>query len=472
MKKQNEFLKNTIILFLGKFCTQFISFILLPIFTHYLLTDDYGFVDLITTYVSLFVPVVTLRMDSAVFRFLIDVRDNEDGKKKIISNTLIIVLIQTLLFICIYLVFILFFNIKYKVYIIVNIVVLMFSNILLQISRGLGKTGDYSIASIITGISNLIVNAALIIVFKWNASSILISSIISNMFCCIYIIIKNKIYRYINVKLLDRILLKDLLKYSIPLIPNSLSWWIVGVSDRSIIAFFINTAANGIYTVSSKFSNILYSIFSIINMSWQETASIHVNDKDRDTFFSKMVNEIWFLFICISLIIIAILPIFFNILIGKDYIDAYTYIPILLYANTWEVLGSLIASIFVAIKKTKSVAIGTAVSAIVNLVINISMIKRFGLYAASISTLIACLITGIYRIIDCKRYIKIKLDYPKFFILTLIFSVSTTFYYINNIYLNILNLIFVCVFSVVFNKKFIKYGKDLTLERHNLRKIS
>ena len=90
MNKNKEFVKNTIILFIGKFATQFMSFLLLPLYTHYLLNEDYGTVDLLQTYISLFIPIFTLRIDSAVFRFLIDKRNQEEEIKNILSNVLFI----------------------------------------------------------------------------------------------------------------------------------------------------------------------------------------------------------------------------------------------------------------------------------------------------------------------------------------------------------------------------------------------
>ena len=88
MNRNNEFIKNTIILLLGKFTTQFMSLLLLPIYTHYLLTEEYGAVDLLQTYITLFVPILTLKVDSASFRFLIDNRYKEKEKNIIINNIL------------------------------------------------------------------------------------------------------------------------------------------------------------------------------------------------------------------------------------------------------------------------------------------------------------------------------------------------------------------------------------------------
>ena len=72
MTKGKELAKNTMIIVVGKVCTQFISFFLLPLYTSYLNTADYGNVDLINTYINLLIPIVTLQLENAVFRFLID----------------------------------------------------------------------------------------------------------------------------------------------------------------------------------------------------------------------------------------------------------------------------------------------------------------------------------------------------------------------------------------------------------------
>lgn len=456
MNKDKEFLKNTIILFIGKFATQFIQFLLLPLFTHYLLTDDYGTVDLIQTYIALFVPILTLRLDSAAFRFLIDLRDDENSKRKLISSIffVLIICILSCIIICFAISYII--QIKYFGYVVTNIVILMVSNLLLQILRGLGKNKQYSICSAVTGAITLVTNIILIICFKYNASSILISSSCANIFCILYIIISTRLFKYIKISSFSKEESKKILKYSLPMIPNALSWWIVNISDRTIISIFLGTAFNGIYTVSCKFSNILNNIYSIVNMSWQESASLHIDDDDRDEFFTKMIDNLLMLFCTISLLIIGILPLIFSWLIGNEYLDAYNYIPILLYANSWNVLISLIGAIYIAKKRTKEIANTTLISAIINIIINLALIKFIGLYAACISTLISYMIMGIYRYIDCRKYVNVKLKIKKYIIYTTIYLVSTIFYLSNNIYTNIINSILVVIYTIIIYKELIK----------------
>lgn len=456
MSKNREFVKNTIILFIGKFATQFMSLLLLPLYTHYLVTDDYGIVDLMQTYISLFVPILTLRIDSALFRFLLENRKNQDEKENIISNV-IFILFATILF-TIFLCYIisLLVKIKYYIYVVINIIVLMISSIILHILRGFGDNKKYSIASVITGLATLILNVFLIVFLKYDASSILISSIIANVLGIIYVSLNLNIKKYISFKKINKKTIKKIMKYSLPMIPNSLSWWIVNVSDRTIISIFLGVSFNAIYTVSCKFSNILNSIFSIISMSWQETASLHIDDEDRDIFFSNIINYIFMLFATISLLIVSLLPFVYNFIIGENYLESYKYIPILLYSNSWNVLIGLIGGIYVAKKETKKIASTTIMSAILNILINLLLIKFIGLYAACISTLISYFIMSIYRYNDCKKYVNIKLNFIKIFIYTLIFMFSSFVYLKGNNILCIINFSVVILYSYLVNLDLIK----------------
>ena len=80
--RKKQLAKNTAILTAGKICTQCVSFLLLPLYTAFLDPSDYGVVDLITTYVALILPILNLQIDMGLFRFLLDVRDDEKKQKQ------------------------------------------------------------------------------------------------------------------------------------------------------------------------------------------------------------------------------------------------------------------------------------------------------------------------------------------------------------------------------------------------------
>lgn len=95
--KEKQLLKNTIIVSIGKICTQLVTFFLLPLYTSALTTKEYGAVDLLNTIIGLLLPIVTLQLEQGVFRFLIDVRNEYEKQKKIITSIFFIVLLQLLI---------------------------------------------------------------------------------------------------------------------------------------------------------------------------------------------------------------------------------------------------------------------------------------------------------------------------------------------------------------------------------------
>lgn len=468
MKKENNYLKNTIILLIGKFSTQIISFMLLPLYTYKLSTDNYGYIDLLQTYISLFSPILMLQLDSAIFRFLIDVREQNEEKNKIISSSFICLVIILLISSIIFFIINFFVKINYSILILLNVISLVYNTFCMSITRGNGHNRNYSISSIITAIITLVINVMLILILNYDAKSILISSIFANFISSIYLSYKEKVFYAIKKNCFEKNILKKLLKYSIPMIPNSLSWWIVGLSDRTLISIIIGVSANGIYSVSSKFSNLLNSIFSIFSMSWQETASMHIKDKDSNLFFSKMIINIYNFFIVLSCLIISILPLIFNIIIGKEYIESYAYIPIILLSNVFNVLAGLLGGIYVAKKMTNKVAYTTIASAIINIVINILFIRKFGLYAASFSTLIAYFLMLIYRYFDVKNIMNIKLKWRKNILYFITFIISIILYYINNSFLCCFSVIFVVIVYIWDNKNFLKEIMVHLKMKHNI----
>lgn len=453
--KSKEFVKNTIIIFLGKFSTQFMSFLLLPLYTYFLSSSDYGYVDLIQTYISLCVPILTLRFDSAAFRFLVDKRDDLKKQEEIFSNIIFSLFFQIIFFVIIYGILGYFIHINYYFYIMINIIVMMCSNILLQVTRGLGNNKEYSVACFLTGFSTLIVNIILIIVFHFNAKSILISSSFANLICVIYLILKMKLKKKMKLQKISKTKIVKIAKYSIPMIPNSLSWWIVNVSDRSIISFVLGTAFNGIYSVSCKFSNILNSIFGIISISWQETASLYIDSKDADSLFSKIINEIISLFSCITFVMLSAIAVFFNLIVGANYIEAYNYIPILLVANIFNIYIGLYGGIYIAKKLTVEIAKTTIFSAILNILINLLLIQKFGLYAAAFSTFISYFVIALYRHYDVKKYINIKLNLKKNGLLMLFIFISSAFFLTKNLLLNSINLFLGILITFLINKSYL-----------------
>ena len=456
MSKKKELAKNTIIIFAGKVSTQLISFLLLPLYTSYLVTEEYGFVDLITTYVTLIVPIITLELEMSVFRYLVDARKDKEETKKVFSNNFLILLVSLLIFAIGYLIVTCFWKFDYRFLILFDIIICTFSGNFLQIARGVGRTLDYAISCIITGVSTILLNILLIVVFRLGAFGMITAIAVANGLGALYLFIRLKMWQYVDFKKKDKKLIKEMYHYSIPLVPNGISWWIVNASDRTIITAILGTAANGIYAVSNKFPTILSSLLGIFNLSWSESAALYINSPDRDEFFSDISNTVTKLFTCLGVGMIACMPFVFPILVNSSYDEAYYYIPILVLGAVFNVIICLYSAVYIAKKMTKQVATTSILGAIINIVINIGLVHFIGLYAAALSTAISYFVMMVYRHYDLKKYMNITYEKGLLFKTICIFTFAIIIYYQRNIYLDIISLVVVVIYSVYMNKDFLK----------------
>ena len=245
MSKTSSLIKNTIIIALGKISTQFISFLLLPLYTAYLAAGEFGVVDLITVIVSLTAPIIMLSLEMAVFRFLIDGRGVKERQASVITNSLQMVVYSTLTASLVYVVVMQFVVIPYAWLALCSVLASIGSNYCLQVARGFGDNVKYAIGSVIAGVSAILLNILFIVVCKMGATGMLLATVISNILSALYLIYSLKIHKYINIKLINADKKRELLQYSLPLIPNSVSWWIVNAADRMIIAALLGVTANG-----------------------------------------------------------------------------------------------------------------------------------------------------------------------------------------------------------------------------------
>ena len=471
MNKKTELAKNTLIILLGKFCTQFLSFFLLPLYTKYLTTSEYGIYDLINTYLILLVPVISLELSDALFRFLIDARENEKKERKIISSILcgIIVIIVIVSLLAIFAG--IFIKIEYLYFIIFDVIAMTFSSFALQSARGLGNNREYACGSIVTAFLTITISGLFLIFTQLKIEGILISIGISNLACYLYIYLRLKLYKLIKIKEYDKMQLKSALKYALPLIPNSISWWIINVSDRTMITAMIGSSANGIYSVANKFSSAFVSLYSVFNLSWSESASLYINDADKDKFFNETINEMLKLFSCIGLGIIGFMPFVFNIFVDANYNEAYNYIPLLILGSMLNIYVGLISAIYVAKKKSKEIAKTSTFAALINIFINLFILKVLGIYGACLSTVIAFLAMFIYRYIDLQKYIKLKLNIKFVISFIIIMCLSNYLYYKNNYYWNIINLCIIISYSFFINVNFIKEIIQIIINKIHIKKI-
>ena len=307
-EREKNLFKNTIIISIGTICTKLITFFLLPLYTGVLSTEEYGIVDLLNTLAILVIPIVTFQVEHAVYRNLIENRNNDNEKNRIITNGIVSVCYQIFMFLALFIILSLFIKNQYKFYLLIIIIFNIFSSLFMQIARGLGDNKKYSISGFLNALTTIIFSVLFLVVVKLNVTGMLIGIMAGHFASMIYLFISLKISKYFRYKLFNWTTTKQLWKYSLPLVPNAISWWIFGSSDRVIVSIILGLSMNGILSAAAKFSAMYVTIYNIFNVSWTESISLHINDNDISSYFSKMFDIIMKLFIAMAITLISLMP--------------------------------------------------------------------------------------------------------------------------------------------------------------------
>ena len=192
----------------------------------------------------------------------------------------------------------------------------------------------------------------------------------------------------------------------------------------------------------------------------------NINDDDFALYFNRVFNVVSKFFISISICLITCIPFIFPILINKKFALGYDLIPITIISTIFNTIQGLIAVIYAGKKNTKSIANTSVVSAFINIIVHLSLIKFIGLFAAAISTLISFISLSLYRMYDVtKKYVKIKVDSKTIISFIVILIIILPLYYINNFALNFVSLLISIFYAFYLNRNSITLLKKVVTKK-------
>lgn len=474
MSKNMLLLKNTAILAAGRLSNRLVAMLMLPIYTIFLGPEEFGLVDLVVSYVALLTPLLTLQLDKASFRFLVDARDDEKRAKVIISSTLAILITTSLIASAIYLVVVSLFHFSLAIALLLVMWSSVICGLLMQFTRGFGKNGKYAIGNMILALLTLILTGAAVALLHMGVEGVLWSMLFSNAVASIYFLFTLRLWRYVSIspRGVSRHMQKELFSYAWPLVPSAMSWWFIRTFDRTLIVLIMGIAANGVYAAANKYAIILNALYAIFDLSWNEAASQHIDSKDRDKFFSDVFNATYRFFGSVALIMIAVTPFVFGILVGEAFQEAYLYIPILVIGVMFNAAFSQYNAIYAAKKKTKSVLVVSVMAAVISVGLNMLLIPKIGLFGASFSLVISYLVLVLWRHHTTKKYVSIHLENSILIKLLAAFALVVTMYYIGHPVLNLVSLLLVVGIGYALNRNSIKRVMQVLLQKYRARNKS
>jgi len=411
--KQKYLAKNVLLFSISGFVPKILSIILIPLYTSYLTTAEYGISDLISTTVSLLIPIFTLDIQDAVMRFALD--KNYD-KKDVFSIATRIILVGTAL-VCGGTAIVSLLNISgiensYLFFFVVMYFSTAVYNTVSLFCRGIDKVSVMVVGSIINSVVSLSANILFLAVFKWGLNGYLLANSLGSVIALAWCFIGAKLHRYWKFNIPKNVH-KDMIAFSFPLIFSVIAWWINNASDRYILSWMSGVAVSGLYAVSYKIPNILSMFQNIFSQAWSISAIKEFDKNDTDRFMSNTYNMMNFgmTALCSGIMIVNI-PVA-KILYSNEFFEAWYYVPPLLISVVFNAMALFIGSIFTAVKDTKTLSVSTIIGAVVNTVCNFVFIYLWGAYGAALATMLGYAVVLGMRHIILRKHIILHLNWVR-----------------------------------------------------------
>ena len=405
-------LKNSILFALGNFGTKIISFFLVPVYTNILTTSQYGTVDLIYTVGTVLVPLLTLNIGEAIMRFALDIDADQNAIMSTGFTGLVFCLIIGLVAIpC----GSFFAEIKpYVWYLYLYTVSLAFSQMFLCNLRGRELLLQYSIGNIIQTLSIALSNIFFLVVLHRGVEGYLTAYILSNLITAAYAFAAGNVWNSLVHFRIDKVLAKQMILYSVVLIPNSFMWWIMNSSDRLMVTAMVGVAVNGIYAVAYKVPTLLATISTVFNQAWSYSAIREQTSDDRESYNNMVYGNLMAIVSIGGSGLMMIMKVFLKYYVGTDYYTAWMYTPVLIIGFVFMTLGAFVATSYTVHKDSLGFLISGTAGAIINVALNFWLIPILGAMGAAVATCLSYFTVFVYRSCNTRKYLKLEVINVKY----------------------------------------------------------
>ena len=453
-----KLISNIFLMFLVYFLPKVFSFFLVPVYTTYLSTEEYGVSDLIISTSSLIAPFVSLAMPSALVRYTIE--NKEDKRPYQISLKIFIrgmMILLCSLFI-VYFVFDISFLYLFFIFLIVGISLL--SDLHVSYARALEHMKIVTVCGVGSSFVSIICNILFIVVFRWGLYGFLIASVAGYTFNVLVLIVDNR-----KQHLLENIrinkgpkLRKEMLQFSIPLIFSGLSWWIVSSSDRYFVSGMCGMSTNGIYSVAYKIPIILQALDNVFSQAWIFTLYDSYKTENGKQYIARVYDVYNFVFCAGCSFLIAINIFLSGILYSNDFFEAWRYVPPLLLSIVFNSASGLLGGFLSIYKKTQISMRISVVAATVNIVLNWVLITVLNdAMGAAIATAVTFFVTWACTSFYAIKLSGVRIQWKRQLAMYVVLCVqATVLILVRNMYITAIGLIVI----VALNWNSILWAKD------------
>ena len=422
-KRTKKLLSETFIFAIGSFGSRILSMILVPFYTNFLTTAEYGTIDFISTIIMVVIPLFTLSIQDAVFLFAMD---KKNDFRSVFSNSIVVLFGSTIFLSLAFPVIKSIFPMikQYKILFYSLYISTAGIYILTYYLKATDRTKLFAIQGVFYTFCFSVLNIFGLAFFNLGIKGYLYSQIVANIICSLVMIFLGKLYIELGWKYLDFSLMVKMLKYSAPLIPASIAWFVMSAIDKYMLLNMCGLEANGLYCVANKLPSIITVFTSFFTNAWQIAAVRNKDELDAVEYASSIFNSLFStgLILCILLVICS--KYIGKIMFSNQFFEAWNMVPALSAATLFSTLSILIGAQFTAAKRSDLHLKSNIISLIMNVIFNYILIKNIGSIGAALGTMLSYYVVIIYRQIISSRLKMMQFDWKKNLIGTIILMAS------------------------------------------------
>lgn len=412
--RTKELSKNILLFTLSNIGAKFISFLLVPLYTSYLGTEEYGIIDLAATILNLTIPVLTISLEATMLRFCLD---KEEKNCSVITNGVFVwtraVILNFVVIMALWK-FGVFRGAEYMlVYYGIYFIIQSLNEVSNSIYRGIDRVSVGVICSLLYSLLLGGFNILFIAVLKYGILGYYLSLTLSSIICLTVGAFRIHVNKYLSRNNFDKCLLKRMQSYGGPLIFNQIGWWLNNSVDKYVVIFFLGMSANGVYSIAYRIPTIISVFSSIFASAWSISAIKEYKSKGASAFSSQMYSIYnGFLVVTCGVLLIFNIPLA-KLLFKNEFFEAWKITGILVVATLFNGLAGFVGAFFSAAKDSKSYAISTILGGVVNIVVSALLVNVIGIYGVAIGTFVSYIAIWIIRLIRSRGYISLKFSKVK-----------------------------------------------------------
>ncbi|MBR7091628.1 MAG: polysaccharide biosynthesis C-terminal domain-containing protein [Clostridia bacterium] len=409
MNRYKRLLSNTFVFAIGTFSSKVLVYFLVPLYTHVLTNAQFGSADLIQQTGNLLLPLASLGITTAVLRFGLD---SAVRKTDVFTAGLLCVMFGSGALLLLSPLWLLVRPLApYSVLLMVFAVMSTLRSLCSQFVRSQSRVRLFALDGLLSTATMLLLTILFLTVFRWGVTGYIAAIVCSDFLSVLFLTVTGRLWRYVGFSGLQPNVLRQMLRFALPLIPNTLLWWITNVSDRYFVIYMMGEEHNGPYAIAYKIPALIILVAGVFMNAWQISAV--TEQEDRERFYSKVGNHYTSILMIVASLILLGDRMIIRLWVAEDYYIAWQYVPLLTLATVCTCLVDFLGSIYLVEKKSVHSMLTAAVSAVMNLILNAVLIPVWGVNGAAAATLLCYFTVFLIRFWDTRRYIKVAWHLPR-----------------------------------------------------------